>query len=80
MGTALVNINNIHEAEEYIYHFRVHASLLLHSQSFVEEYDWMTSKINDSCCANHSFKDYVHTHTYRSFVFSIHFFSRMSNK
>lgn len=65
IGTALVNINNICKAEEHVYHFHVHVSLLLHSQGFVEEYDWMTSKINDSCCANHSLKDHMHKHTYR---------------
>lgn len=80
IGTALVNINNICKAEEHVYHFHVHVSLLLHSQGFVEEYDWMTSKINDSCCANHSLKDHMHKHTYRGFVLSIHFFSWMSNK
>lgn len=80
IGTELVNINNICEAEKYIYHSHVHVSFFLHSQSFVEEYDWMTSKINDSCCANHSLKDYIHTKTYIGFVFSIHFFSWMSNK
>lgn len=43
LGTVLVNINS----EGYIYHSCVHMSLLLYSQSFVQEYDWMTSEIND---------------------------------
>lgn len=75
MGTALVSINSICEAEEYIYHSCVHVRLLLYSQSSVKEYDWMNSKISDSCCANHSLKDYIRTHTYRGFMFSMHFFS-----
>lgn len=56
MGTMLVNRN----FEKYIYHSCVHVSLLLHSQSFVQEYDWMTSKMNDNSCVNHSLKDHVH--------------------
>lgn len=67
MSIVLVNIN----FEENIYHSCVHVSLLLDSQSFVQEYDWMTSKINDNCCVNHSLKDHVHTYTYRGFVFCI---------
>lgn len=63
MGTVLVNINNICEAEEYTYLSHIHVSLLLHSQSFVEEYNWMISKIDNSFCANHSLKSYVHAHT-----------------
>lgn len=80
MGIALVNINNIREAEEYIYLSHIHVSLLLHFWSFVEEYNWMISKINGSFCANHSLKDYVHAHTYGGFVLSIHFLSQTSNK
>lgn len=80
MGTALVNTNNICEAEEYIYLSHIHVSLLLHSWSFVEEYNWMISKINDGFCADHSLKDYVHAHTYGGFVLSIHFLSQTSDK
>lgn len=48
MGTVLVNINNTCEAEEYTYLSHIHVSLLLQSWSFVEEYNWMISKINDN--------------------------------
>lgn len=67
MCTVLININY----EEHIYHSCVHVTLLLHSQSFAQECDWMTSKIIDNCLMNHSLKDCVQTYTYRGFVFSI---------